>query len=603
MDVARLDATVLHGIAAARGIAIGPAVVLDRREGVVPRRRLQPSDCEAEWQRFQAAVLDVQSVWRATLAKISGGRHEAAILEAYVLMAGDELLAREVRAHLVEQLRCAEWAVTLAARALAEQLEEVDDPYLRERSQDIEFVGRQLVRSLSGAFSRSAGEGDGQRDSLRIVDSSIVVARELSPADTAAMVAMPVLGFLTEVGSRTSHTAIMARSLGIPAVVGVGDAVARIAPGDFLIVDGTRGTITVGPSDEEVRDARRRAMRERAHGERLLEKRDVATTTADGMAISLAANVEIASEVGVARACGADGVGLFRTEFLFVDRRSPPTEDEQLDAFREAVVGMGGRCVTLRTFDLGGDKFSSSFDVPRELNPMLGLRAVRLQLRETEVLLAQLRAMLRASAYGPVRILVPLVSSLDELSRVRELVATAREQVAERGQAMAESVPLGVMIEVPAAAMMADFFAREADFMSVGTNDLVQYALAVDRSNRSLAHLATPLHPAVLRLLARVLASSVEASCPVSVCGEMASEPLGALLLVGLGMRELSMDSAAIAPIREALGRFALAELKEVARQALGARTAFDVQALLDNALGGRVRDLVGGLEQTFDDP
>jgi phosphoenolpyruvate-protein phosphotransferase (PTS system enzyme I) len=582
----------LFGIAGSHGVAIGPAVVIERADRAFPRRTIRQTEADDEFRRFEAAVADVQAGWRAMIGKLPEGRPEGAILDAYVLMVGDGLLAREVRTQIHEQRRSAEWAVATAVRGLAQQLFAVDDPYLRERSHDVDFVGHQLVRSMIAA---AAPKSDADGQSIRVSEAAIVVAHDLSPADTAAMHSSGVLGFVTEVGSRTSHTSIMARALEIPAVVGVEGALARVAPGDLLIVDGLRGTVVVRPNDAELDEAHRRTARYRAMAEKLSKSRDVPAATQEGTRVKLGANIELPDESRVALEHGAEGVGLYRTEFLYVDKKAPPSEEQQLEAFRKVVSAMGERPVTLRTFDIGGDKFVSSFKLPSELNPMLGLRAVRLALTEPEVLLAHLRAMVRASAFGTVRVMVPLVCTVDELAQVRALLEQAQAEVRARGQAAAARIPLGAMIETPAAAMTADLFAREADFLSIGTNDLVQYAVAVDRGNRALAHLATPLQPSVLRLIDGVLKAGDEHRCPVSVCGQMASEPLGALLLVGLGVRELSMEPLAIPEVKAALSRVRLDELEAIAAQALASRSARAVEELLGDALEPRVHDLVTG--------
>jgi phosphotransferase system enzyme I (PtsI) len=403
------------------------------------------------------------------------------------------------------------------------------------------------------------------------------------------------VGFVTEIGSRTSHTSIMARALAIPAVVGVHDALQRIGTGDLLVVDGLRGRVVINPDEEQLDEAERRAARYTAMAKELGGRRDLPAISKDGVTVALYANIELPDEAVIAREHGAEGVGLYRSEFLYVNRVHPPDEEEQLAAFRRVLEAMQGRPVTLRTFDIGGDKFVTAFRVPEELNPMLGLRAVRLALSEPEVFLVHLRAMVRASAFGEVRIMVPMVATVDELRSVRELFERARSEVKARGEPMADDIPLGVMIEVPAAAIMAHRFAAAADFMSIGTNDLVQYTLAIDRTNRALAHLASPYEPAILRLIAGVIEAGRLASCPVSVCGEMASEVYGALLLLGLGLRDLSMESVAIPEIKEAIGRVKLSELESLAARSLQLESASEVEDILAEALEPRLRDLITG--------
>jgi phosphotransferase system enzyme I (PtsI) len=585
------DVNTLIGIAGSPGVVTAAAMALSQSRVRYPRRRIADDRREDEWRRFGAAVGRVQQDLRAMIDKLEDhGRAEASILEAYVLMVGDETLGAEVRRHIQEGRRCADWAAAAATEHLAGRLGRVDDPYMRERSHDIEFVGELVMRALGG---------HGDAPPLAITEPTIIVAHDLSPADTAAMVGKPVVGFVTEVGARTSHTAIMARALGIPAVLGVRDALARIGSGDIVVVDGLRGRVVVAPSVDQLEDADRRAARHGALARELGEGRDLPAKTKDGACVALMANIELPEEAALARDHGAEGVGLYRTEFLYVNRTAPPSEDEQLAIFRRVIGEMGDRVVTLRTFDIGGDKFVTTFQLPLELNPMLGLRAVRLALAEPEVFVTHLRAMLRASAHGRVRIMIPLVTAIDELFAVRELLERARAEVVAAGHPVAERVPLGVMIEVPAAAVMADAFAKRAEFMSIGTNDLVQYALAIDRQNRGLAYLASPYDPAILRLIAMVVRAGERAGCPVSVCGEMASEPFGALLLTGLGLRELSMESVAIPEVKEAIRRMRRSELERVAKKALEMSSAAEVETLLLDAFEPRLTDLLTGAPES----
>ena len=579
-------AKLLGGIAGSPGVAIGKAVVLGAPRSAYAHRPIAPEEVPQEIRRYEQAVGRAQLDLREMARRVADRRAESSILEAYVLMVGDETLAEAVRAHIQADLHCAEWAVAKAIETYAAKLAAVNDAYLRERSHDVEFIGERLLRALGGRTSDRIPRLDGQL---------IIVAHDLSPADTAGMVDEPVGGFVTEMGTRTSHTSIMARALEIPAVVGVGDALKNITTGDMVIVDGIRGTVTVHPSGEAIAEARVRVDRYVAFSRGLQGSRDRAPATKDGVAVRLFANVELPAEAVLARDQGAEGIGLYRTEFLYIDRASNPTEDEQYDIFRAVVEAMKPKPVTLRTFDIGGDKFASTFKVPPEMNPMLGLRAVRLALSRRDVFIEHLRAMVRASAHGDVKIMIPMVSSLLELREVRAMLHRAQDEVRARGQACAENIPLGVMIEVPAAAVMVDFFAEEAAFLSLGTNDLIQYALAVDRTSQSLAYLASPFHPSVLRMIAGVVRAGGEWDCPVSVCGAMASDPLAAILLVGLGLRDLSMEAAAIPEIKEALHRVTLAEAEAVAVEAMRMRTAEEIAHLMAETFAPRLYDLLTG--------
>ncbi len=577
----------LRGIAGSPGVAIGRAVVIGPTKSKQKHRHVQASEVESEYARYQQAVESAQQELREMTMLVGDRRAEASILEAYLLMLGDETLAEAVRVQIEGEHRCAEWAVQSAIQVIASRLAALDDHYLRERSHDIEFVGERLLRALGGDAARTFP--------IQVEGPTIIVAHDLSPADTAAMVDEPVVGFVIEMGTRTSHTAIMARALEIPAVVGVSDVSRRVSSGDLVIVDGLRGLVIIRPEQSELDDANARSARHVALGRELSESRDRPTTTKDGVHIALRANVELPAEAILARDQGAEGIGLYRTEFLYIDRTSPPTEDEQYEIYKAVVEAMRPKPVTLRTFDIGGDKFASTFQVPEEMNPMLGLRAVRLALSRPDVFLEQLRAMLRASAHGNVKIMIPMVSSLVELRHVRSLLAEAQADIRARGLSSADVVPLGVMIEVPAAAVMVDLFAQEAAFLSLGTNDLIQYTLAVDRTSRSLAYLASPFDPSILRLISNVLRAGEDWECPVSICGAMASDPLAALLLLGLGMRDLSMEAAAIPEIKEALRRITLAEAEAVAAEAMRLHTAEEIEHCVAAAFAPLLYDLLTG--------
>ncbi len=588
---------VLRGIAASPGVAVGVALVVGDVRSVYVRRHLHSTHIESELARIQDAVKKAQEGLRRVSSDMSGEQDHGAILEAYLLMLSDPMLHGFIERHVRVEKKCAEWAVALAAEDLSLAFKAVlsptggrPDPYLAERRHDVEFVVDRLLRALMG---------ESETFIPRLDRPAILVARDLSPADTAGLVKGPALGFVTEIGSRTSHTAIMARALEIPAVVGVADALAQVRTGDTLIIDGIRGEIIVHPTELMMGEAEARSARHLAFARDLLSSRDRPCQTSCGVAVSLKANVELPAEAALALDHGAEGIGLYRTEFLYIDRKDLPTEDEQYEVYRSIAQTMAPRPVTLRTFDIGGDKFASSFDLPEEMNPALGLRAVRLALAAPNVFLTQLRAMVRSSAHGNVRIMIPMIANLYEVREVKRLLAKATSEVDASGRARAERIQLGIMIEVPAAAVMADVLGREVDFFSLGTNDLVQYALAVDRTSRTLAHLASPLDPAILRLIHGVVRAASDREIGVALCGAMASDPLAAPLLLGLGLRELSMEAAAIPEIKEAIGRMAIAECEELAREALAAYTTDDVEELVAQAFAPRLFDLLTGAPDT----
>ncbi|HEV8247040.1 MAG TPA: phosphoenolpyruvate--protein phosphotransferase, partial [Polyangiaceae bacterium] len=417
----------------------------------------------------------------------------------------------------------------------------------------------------------------------------ILVAHDLSPAETVGLTKDRVLAIVTEAGTRTSHTAILARALDIPAVVGIAGFMSQVGDGDWLIVDGVRGHVTIAPDQLAVEEATEQVARYHRTAQVRRELRDRPVVTRCGMPIELRGNIELPGEAEIALAQGARGIGLYRTEFLYVNRTTPPDEEEQYATYRRVVEAVSPYSVTLRTFDIGGDKAFLGFRTPHETNPALGMRAVRLGLARKDLFMDQLRAIVRASAHGDLRIMVPMVASISEVRAVRVLFDRALAEVDAAGQARASSIPLGIMVEVPATAVMADRFAELVDFMSIGTNDLVQYALAVDRGSAELAHLASSFDPAILRLIRGVVAAAAARQRPVVVCGAMASDPLAALLLLGLGLRELSLEASAIPDVRDAIGQVTLAEAEEAAEEALACYTASEVEQALRDRFGERL--------------
>jgi phosphotransferase system enzyme I (PtsI) len=517
-------------------------------------------------------------------ANAFSGGDPGAILEAYVAMLNDPELDDRVRRHIAVDRQNAEAAVCTASDAITKLFSAAKDAYIQERRHDVAFVCDLVLRALV--------QKEPERGALAST-ATIVLARDLSPADTAGVVRERALGFSTERGSRTSHTAIMARALEMPAVLGVEGLLRAVTTGDMVVVDGFRGEVILHPSASTLAAAEARLFAHHAFLRTLRETNGGDAGTADGVRIELLANVELAAEARVAEGHGAEGIGLFRTEFLYIDRSTPPTEDEQFAIYRETILAMNGKPVVLRTFDIGGDKFASSFEVPPELNPALGLRAVRLALSRPEVLLVQLRAMARASAFGDLRILVPMVSQVAEMKKVRELLAQAVAEIRARGEATADTIPLGMMIEVPSAAILADVFARHADFFSLGTNDLVQYLLAVDRTNTELAPLASPYDPAALRLIASVTREANSAGIPLSICGAMASDLHALPLLVGLGLRKLSMEPATIRTVKAALRRLDADTCRALVTRALHAESATEVRAMVHEATESLLSDLL----------
>ncbi len=581
--------TQLDGIGGSAGFAIGRALVVDSGRAGVVHRRITAAEAAEELARFDRGVAlasaELEAV--ATRVKEEKGRAvaETSILDAYILMLSDVTLRDDIEKEVRGSHKCAEWALETAVEAMCRQLRHTDDPYLAERSHDFEFVRDRLLRSLSGT-----------NETPLIPETEepvILVAQDLSPAETATLTKDKVLALVTSVGTRTSHTAILARALEIPAVVGVQNLLQHVGDGDTLVVDGVHGKLVVSPTQHMLDILQPKAEKYYEVARDLREHRHDPCQTSDGVSVSLLANIELAVEAEIAKNHGARGIGLYRTEFLYIDRKSPPTEDEQYEAYRSVVESMGKLPVTLRTFDIGGDKFVSAIKMPRDMNPALGLRAVRLGLEQPELLKTQLRAMVRASAHGRIRIMVPMIASLTEVRAVRALLSESVMEVDRAGHPHADTIELGCMVEVPSAAIMAEELAREADFLSIGTNDLVQYTLAVDRTSQELARLASYFDPAVIRLIKGVIQAATFRKRSFSVCGAMASDPLAAVLLVGMGMRDLSMEASAIPEVKAALSRVSLEEAEDAAGFAFEATTANELESGLKKRFGALLRDIL----------
>jgi phosphotransferase system enzyme I (PtsI) len=565
----------IHGLAVSRGIAIGRAVLVASSRADVAHYFIEPEQAEQEVQRIRLARDSVmEEISRVQRELPSDAPAElAALLDVHLMLLQDEQLSAGVKHWIVERHYNAEWAITTQYEALARQFDEMQDPYLRERKADLEQVVERLLRSLKGAASpvqqsasRRTPQGELLGDSMDV--PLVLVAHDLSPADMLQFKQSLFVGFATDVGGRTSHTAIVARSMDIPAVVGARSASALIEQDDWVIIDGDAGVLIVDPSPiilAEYGFKQRQAELER---ERLNRLRHTPALTLDGQKIELLANIEMPADTAAAVQAGAGGVGLFRSEFLFMGRGGQlPDENEQYLAYRAAVEGMQGLPVTIRTVDIGADKpLDRSARGDDHLNPALGLRAIRWSLADPPMFLTQLRALLRAAAHGPIQLLVPMLAHAREIRQTLSLIDHARAQLDNKGQAHG-LVKLGAMIEVPAAALHLGPFLRHFDFLSIGTNDLIQYTLAIDRADEAVAHLYDPLHPAVLRLLADTIAQCRAQGRPVSVCGEMAGDPAMTRLLLGLGLRSFSMHPAQILLVKQQVLRADAGKLEAWARR------------------------------------
>jgi phosphotransferase system enzyme I (PtsI) len=571
----------LKGTPVSPGIAIGAALVMDREVVPVFRLLLPPEAIAAEVQRFERAVAASRTQLLAIkerLAREVGAPH-AYIFDAQLLMLDDPMLLDRVVSVIQEEHVNAEWALRTVAAQLHALFDGLSDAYLKECSSDVDDVLGRLLLNLAGVADAP---------SLRRLPSpAILVASDLTPSEAAELDWERVLGVAVDAGSRTHHTAILAKSLGIPAVVSLQDATHRVPPGALLVLDGSRGQLVVEPSAPTLEVYRTAQERERLEERRLQETRGLASITRDGVSVRLEANAEFPEEASTARLYGAAGIGLFRSEYLLARGRNWPTEEQQLEVYRHLLEQMHPHPVTVRTWDVGLEDLAPGG--PTSANPALGERALRLLRRDPEPFRIQLRALLRAATRGPLRIMLPFVSGPADLRSALGLLEEARTSLAKDGLEFRSDVPVGLILEIPGAALTADFLARDVDFLSIGTNDLVQYLLAVDRAEPRVAALYQPLHPAVLRTIVHIVEACGARGLPLSVCGEMAAEPLAALLLVGLGVRELSMSPAAVPRVKAALRSASAARAVEVARACLALSAPEEIEAALRRELGSDV--------------
>ena len=562
----------ITGMPASPGIAIGPVHLLHWEVPVVRPRIVADEQIESELERFRRALTRAKERLERIHERAvrTAGPEEAKIFGVQTGLLEDVTLIHEVE-DFIRQNRAAEHAFDLVMLEWRQLFARHSNPMTRERVGDLTDVHIRVLTLLLGLPDHDPVDvPDGAR--------AILVTHDLTPSLTVQLDREVIAAIATDAGTRTSHVAILARSLGIPAVVGLRDATSRLSNGEHVILDGSRGVLVVAPGEAELEAYRGRAIREAETERQLMTLLDADAVTLDGVEVTLRANVDIPEEAEAAARSGADGVGLMRTEFLVVGRTTMPDEEEQFQSYREVVEAFGGRPVIIRTFDIGGDKLPVG-GFPSEANPFLGWRAIRMCLDERDLFLVQLRALLRAAVHGDVQIMLPLIVTLDEVRQARALLEEAAADLAARGIPHRADVPLGVMIETPAAAVCADSFVRDVAFFSIGTNDLVQYTLAVDRGNANLANRFTPFHPAVLRLIRQTVEAGAAAGISVAVCGEMASQPATVFALLGLGVRQLSVSPRAVTLVKSILRGVTAASAVEAATAALAARTAAEAEA------------------------
>ena len=575
-----------RGIAASPGIAIGKAYILEKENFCILEYKIKKEDVEREIKRFREAVEQTkkQTIQLQEKVKKKVGEREAYIFKAYLSILEDPLLIDETIKKIKRERLNAEAALRLTYKSFPERFGMSQPEFFEERFRDVEDVGERILRNLLKQPSLSLSH---------LEEKIIIVAHDLAPSDTVSMDKSKVLGFATNIGGRTSHTAIMARALEIPAVVGLGDITRKVKPGSTLILDGSRGRVIVNPSHEQIRKYGAEQKRFLIYKKKLETLRSLPAQTVDRREVELAANIAGPEEVDLAIKEGAEGVGLYRTEYLYMNRATLPDEEEQLRAYRIVAEKVSPHSVIIRTLDLGGDKFLSHLEVPKEINPFMGCRAIRLSLELIDIFKTQLRAILRAAQFGRVKIMYPMVSALEEVRKANRILNEVKKELEKEGVSFSNSVEVGVMIEVPSAAIIADKLAKEVDFFSLGTNDLIQYTLAVDRVNERVAYLYQPLHPTILRLIDNVVKAAHREGIWVGACGEMASDPFCMAVLLGLGVDELSVAPTSVLEIKKVIRGLSWEETREVASHLLNLSTSHQAKRFLRQTLGKKINKIL----------
>ena len=564
----------ITGIPASPGIVFGKALVLKEEKIVLDTQKISEDQVEAEVARFyagrEAAVEQLNSIHQRALKSL--GEEKAAIFEGHLMILEDEELEEEI----IDYLRSNKVNASVAASKIIDQqvemLSEIDDEYLKERAGDIRDIGNRLIKNILGMHIVDLGD---------ITEESILVAYDLTPSETAQLNLEKVLGFITDIGGRTSHTSIMARSLELPAIVGTNNVTARVNTGDYLILDAVNNRVYVNPTQAEIDELKTLEAKLAEEKAELAKLKDLPAVTLDDHKVDVVANIGTIRDCEGAHRNGAEGVGLYRTEFLFMDRDQLPSEEEQFIAYKEVVEAMEGRLVVLRTMDIGGDKELPYLNLPKEMNPFLGWRAVRIALDRREILHAQLRAVLRASAFGKLAVMFPMIISVEEIRELKSVLETLKAELCAEGKAFDENIQVGVMVETPSAAVNAKFLAKEVDFFSIGTNDLTQYTLAVDRGNELISHLYNPMSPSVLGLIKQVIDASHAEGKWTGMCGELAGDERATLLLLGMGLDEFSMSAISVPRIKKLIRHVNYQEVKALADEALQKPTAAEIEQLI----------------------
>ncbi|MDH2926871.1 phosphoenolpyruvate-protein phosphotransferase PtsI [Lonepinella koalarum] len=568
----------ISGIPASPGIVFGNALVLKEEKIVLDMHKITDQQIDSEIARFyqgrDAAVEQLSSIRDRAFKSL--GEDKAAIFEGHLMILEDEELEEEI----IDYLRSNKVNAAVATSKIIDQqvtmLSEIDDEYLKERAGDIRDIGNRLIKNILGMKIVDLGD---------INEEVILVAYDLTPSETAQLNLDKVLGFITDIGGRTSHTSIMARSLELPAIVGTNNVTELVNTGDFLVLDAVNNQVLVNPTQAEI-DALKSAQEKLAAEKAELAKlKDLPAMTLDGHRVDVVANIGTIRDCEGADRNGAEGVGLYRTEFLFMDRDQLPSEEEQFIAYKEVVEAMNGRLVVLRTMDIGGDKELPYMNLPKEMNPFLGWRAIRIAMERREILHAQLRAVLRASAFGKLAMMFPMIISVEEIRELKSVIEALKQELRNEGKAFDENIQVGVMVETPSAAVNAKFLAKEVDFFSIGTNDLTQYTLAVDRGNEMISHMYNPMAPSVLSLIKQVIDASHAEGKWTGMCGELAGDERATILLLGMGLDEFSMSAISVPAIKKIIRNVNYQDAKALAEQALQQPTAVEIEKLVDDFL------------------
>ncbi len=571
-----------QGIPVSPGIAIGKVLILHSEDLSVPRVIVSPEQIPQEIARFEEALTKTRADVLGIRRKISEelGREHSDIFNAHLLILEDRTLIEDVISKIKEEKFNTEYAFSSVIQKYFQAFSKIDDEYLRERISDIKDIGRRILQNLMGQSKDVLAD---------LQERVVVVSHDLSPSDTATMNKEHVIGFATDIGGPTSHTAIMARSLEIPAVVGLEGISKDVVGGDLIIVDGTHGIVIVNPDEETIQRYQLEDRKDIERNRQLTKLKDLKTETLDHHHVELAANIEFPDEIPSVIAHGAEGIGLYRTEYFYLNRSDLPTEEEQFQAHKKVVEQIYPHAVIIRTLDLGGDKFLSSLELPYEMNPFLGWRAIRFCLARVDIFKTQLRSILRASHFGNLKIMYPMISNLEELQHANRIFREAQDELRKEGIPFDEKMEIGAMIEIPSAALITNILAKEVNFFSIGTNDLIQYALAVDRVNEKIAYLYDPTHPAILYLIKQIIQNGHNNKIWVGTCGEMSGDPMLAILLVGLGIDEISTSPLILPKVKKAIRSVTLKQAREIADEAL----KFSTGAHIRKFVGDKLREIL----------